>query len=68
MEREITNIDLHRLMCLIFFYEYVTNDRRRADLYPDLPIKGETRKTKGNVNNGRIIMSQFKHSHVTFAK
>ena len=49
-----------------WFVDKVTNDRRRADLDPDLGIIGETSKTQGNACYGYCCIDKMKHNSVRF--
>ena len=51
-----------------WFTDKVSNDRRRADLDPDLAIIGETSKTCGNASYGYCAMDKTKHNNVLFCK
>ena len=49
-----------------WFVDKVADDRRRADLNPDLAIIGETSKTSGNACYGYCCIDKAKHNSVCF--
>ena len=51
-----------------WFVDKVSNDRRRADLDPDLSIIGETSKTSGNASYGYCAIDKSKHNNVKFCE
>ena len=49
-----------------WFTDKVSNDRRKADLDPDLSIIGESSKTSGNASYGYCAIDKTKHNNVKF--
>ena len=61
-------LEYNRKPVFKWFADKVSNDRRRADLDPDLAIIGETSKTCGNASYGYCAMDKTKHNNVLFCK
>ena len=51
-----------------WFVDKVADDRRRADLNPDMAIIGETSKTSGNACYGYCCIDKGKHNSVIFCE
>ena len=51
-----------------WFETKVSDDRRRADLDPDLGIIGEAAKTSGNSSYGYCCIDKTKHDRVLFCE
>ena len=51
-----------------WFVDKVADDRRRADLDPDMSIIGETSKTSGNSSYGYCCIDKSKHDSVRFCE
>ena len=51
-----------------WFVDKVANDRRMADLDPNMEIIGETSKTSGNASYGYCCIDKSKHNSVRFCE
>ena len=51
-----------------WFVDKVSDDRRRADLDPDMAIIGETSKTSGNASYGYCCIDKSRHNCVKFCE
>ena len=51
-----------------WFVEKVANDRRKADVDPNMAIIGETSKTSGNASYGYCCIDKSKHNVVKFSE